>query len=240
MTDIKKTKRTLWRRIAEDIQGDISANVYQPGEKLPTEHAFAERFGVNRHTVRRAISFMVEKGLLNVEQGSGTFVCEHVVDYVVGTRTRFSEIIAGQDRAPGGALISCTVKKADPHVRKALGLPKNGKILCLRRLGEADGRPVSLGEHMFRMSTSAGLKEAYMRRHSITKALADIGISDYQRKITRVTTRLPSREEAGFLQQSPNRPVVVSESLNVMPDGKPLEYGVTLFPGDRVQLIFEP
>ena len=50
----------------------------------------SERFGVNRHTVRRAISTLVEQGLLRVEQGRGTFVAEDVVEFVVGERTRFT------------------------------------------------------------------------------------------------------------------------------------------------------
>lgn len=230
----------MWRQIAGEIERDVSAGTYRPGERLPTEFVFAERFGVNRHTVRRAIAHLVEKGLLHVEQGRGTFVHEHIVDYAVGKRTRFSEIVAGQRRAPGGVLVLAELRKAGAACAKALGVDRNAHVFVLRTLGEADGRPISLGDHMFRPADVPGLAEAYARHGSITKALADIGIPDYARRTTRVTARLPTRDEAGLLQQPPNRPVLVSESLNVTLDGKPLEYGVTLFAGDRVQLVFEP
>jgi len=230
----------LWRQIAGEIETEIMTGVCQPGEKLATEAAFAIRFGVNRHTVRRAIAFLVEKGLLRVEQGRGTFVYEHVVDYTVGKRTRFSEIVAGQDREPDGILISAEERKADAAAAKAMGLARNTRILVLRTLGSADGRPISLGDHMFRAADVPDLAAIYAETGSLTKALCAIGIPDFTRKITRVTTRLPKRDEADLLQQPPNRPVLVSESINVTPNGIPLEYGITLFAGDRVQLTFEP
>lgn len=239
-TTTKRPGVALWRQIAGEIEREVAAGTHAPGDKLPTEFAFAQRFGVNRHTVRRAIAYLVEKGLLHVEQGRGTFVHEHVVDYAVGKRTRFSEIVAGQDRAPGGVLLLADVRKADAAAAKALGLPRTGKVLVLRTLREADGRPISLSDHMFDADRVPGLEAAYTRLGSVTKALAEIGIDDYARKSTKVTARLPSREEAGLLRQPANRPVLVSESVNVTPDGRPLEYGIALFAGDRVQLTFQP
>ncbi len=240
MISMKESGLALWRQIAEEIKKDVSNGTYQPGQKLPTEFSFAGQFKVNRHTVRRAIAYLVEKGLLHVEQGRGTFVHEHVVDYAVGKRTRFSQIIADQHRAPGGVLLSVEQKPAGPVAGKALKVPKTTKVVVLRTLGEVDGRPISLGDHMFRAVEVPGLVEAYEECGSLTKALSTIGIPDYVRKITKVTTRLPTRDEAALLQQPPNRPVIVSESINIKPDGTPLEYGVTLFAGDRVQLVFEP
>ena len=240
MVDKSVSGLAVWRQIADDIEGSIVSGAARPGDKLETEFAFAKRFGVNRHTVRRAIGFLVEKGLLHVEQGRGTFVHEHVVDYRVGKRTRFSEIVAGQDRAPGGALISSETRKADAAAAKALGIAKGTRMLVLRTVREADGRPVSLSEHMFRAAGAVGLADAYAETGSLTRALAEIGIADYARKITNVSARLPNKEEAALLQQPANRPVLVSESVNVTPDGAPLEFGIALFAGDRVQLVFEP
>ena len=240
MISMKESGQALWRQIADAIEAEVVKGTYKPGEKLPTEFTFAARFDVNRHTVRRAIAYLVEKGLLHVEQGRGTFVFEHVVDYAVGKRTRFSQIIADQHRAPGGTLLSVNMRQAGDIAAKALEVSKSTKVLVLRTLGEVDGRPMSLSDHMFRVSEVPGLVDAYEQSKSLTKALAAIGIPDYVRKITKVTTRLPTRDEAVLLQQPPNRPVLVSESINAKPDGTPLEYGVSLFAGDRVQLVFEP
>src|SRR3546814_18214382 len=68
----------LWRQIAETVEKDIRGQVYEPGQRLPTEAELAERFSVNRHTVRRGIAFLEQEGVLRVEQGRGTFVQERM------------------------------------------------------------------------------------------------------------------------------------------------------------------
>jgi GntR family phosphonate transport system transcriptional regulator len=63
---------------------------------------------------------------------------------------------------------------------------------------------------------------------------------DYRRKWTRVTARMPSGREADMLQQPRTRPVLVSESVNVDPDGRLIEFGLTRFNSDWVQIVLEP
>ena len=45
----------VWRQIEQQIADDIARGVFAEGSRLPTEPALAERFGVNRHTLRRAM-----------------------------------------------------------------------------------------------------------------------------------------------------------------------------------------
>src|SRR5580704_3210773 len=83
----------LWRQIEERLQAEIAGGAVMPGARLPTEHDLAARFQVNRHTVRRALAGLVQRGLVRVEQGRGAFVQEDVIDYALGKRTRFTENI---------------------------------------------------------------------------------------------------------------------------------------------------
>ena len=62
---------TLWRQIAGQIQNDIASGACKPGMRLPTEAELSARFGVNRHTVRRALEELSRDGLVRVEQGRG-------------------------------------------------------------------------------------------------------------------------------------------------------------------------
>ena len=95
----------LWRQIDRTLSREIAEGSWRPGEKLPTEQALAVRFGVNRHTIRQAIQAMVQRGLLRVEQGRGTFVQEGVIDYVVGRRTRFTENMLRNRRYPSNEVL---------------------------------------------------------------------------------------------------------------------------------------
>lgn len=231
---------SLWRQIEEQISDDIASGMIAPGSRMPTEHDLAERFNVNRHTVRRAMKGLEQEGLIRIEQGRGTFVHEHVIDYPVRRRTRFTENIMAQRRQPGGWVVLSERVKATSDVAEALDLEVGALVTLIRTIGEADGRPISIADHFFCAKRFPGMIDGFEESRSISKVLAQFGITDFFRKITRVTTRMPDNDESQLLSQPPNRPVLVAESINVDTEGKPVEYCLTRFAGDRVQLLFEP
>lgn len=236
----RKAGVALWRQIAARLEAQITAGEHPPGSRLPTEAALAERFGVNRHTLRRAMAALEETGLVQVEQGRGTFVRESVVDYRIGKRTRFRENLRGQRRRPAGDVLDVRELEATREIASALRIRPGTKVVHLVRLGYADGRPIALASHYFPGRRFASMLETFRRQSSITAALREAGVVDYTRESTRVVARLPSAAEQRHLGIGRSRPVLVTESVNVDADGKTIEYGVTCFAGDRVQLVLEP
>ncbi|MEJ2675982.1 MAG: GntR family transcriptional regulator, partial [Acidihalobacter sp.] len=90
-----------WRQIYGTLAEEMQQGILRPGQRLPTEPELAERFGVNRHTLRRAMAELRDDGLVRIERGRGTFVQEEVIDYPVTRRTRFSDIMIMSDHEPG-------------------------------------------------------------------------------------------------------------------------------------------
>lgn len=80
--------RPLPERIADRITQLIVDDAYRAGSKLPNEYILAERLGVGRSTVREAIKILASQNVLEVQHGSGTFVCERtgLVDDPLGFR----------------------------------------------------------------------------------------------------------------------------------------------------------
>ena len=230
----------LWRQIAEAVERDILAGGIAPGHKLPTEHELAGQFAVNRHTVRRAIAALAEKGLVRIEQGRGTFVQESVIEYRVRRRTRFSENIAAHKREASGRLLRVVEMPAEGAVARALEIRKGSPVVMIERLGEADGRPLSVSSHYFPKARFPGIAEIYGRSGSFTQTLAHYGIGDPIRRTTRVTARTARAGDAQLLQQAPNKPILMSEGINIDAAGHPVEYTVARWASDRVQLVFEP
>ncbi len=229
----------LWRQIAAALEGEIAA-ARRAGERLPTEAVLTARFGVNRHTVRRALEDLEARGLIRVEQGRGAFVAEDVVDYRLGPRTRFSELVRRQNREAAGVILRAAETPAETQLAEALGIRRGRMVLRVERLGLANGRPIVLGAHHLPLPRCAAAAEALEREPSITAALAACGITDYRRRSSRITARLPTPEEAQLLQQSRSRPVLVSENLNVAPDGSPVDWTIAVYAAGRVQLLVEP
>ena len=230
----------LWRQIAETLQREILGGARAPGGRLPTEALLAARFGVNRHTVRRALEELSHQGLIRVEQGRGSFVAEDVLDYVVGPRTRFSEWIRRHNREPSGRLLDLREQEADRRVAAGLGLRTGSKVVLFEHLGLADGRPISLASHYFPALRLRGILEALRAEQAVTRALARVGIADYLRQSTRVTARMPTPAEAALLETPRSRPLLYCENVNVDRAGTIVEFGIARYPTPRVQVVFEP
>jgi GntR family phosphonate transport system transcriptional regulator len=237
---VRGSGTALWRQIAEKLEDHILSPARQPGERLPTEHQLAARFGVNRHTLRRAVGALADKGLVRIEQGRGSFIQEAVIDYRVRKRTRFSENIAALQREAGGRVLRIVELKAEPTVAQALEVPEGARVVMMERLSEADGRPLAISSHYFPKGRFPGIEDAFKQTRSVTQALARCGVADYARKLTRVTARVARAGDSRLLAQPTNRPILMTESINIDSAGRPIEYCIGRWASDRVQLVFEP
>jgi GntR family phosphonate transport system transcriptional regulator len=230
----------LWLQIVGKLQGDIASGGLKPGNRLPTEADLSARFGVNRHTVRRALEELSRDGLVRVEQGRGSFVAEDVLDYNVEARTRFSEWIRKHNKEPSGIVRQLREISADQRIAAGLGIRGGSRVVVLERLGFADDRPVSLARHYFPALRLKGMLQALQATPRITEALRSVGVDDYLRQQTRVTARLPTQTEADLLRTARNRPVLVTENVNVDRVGTIVEFALGCYPTPRVQIVFEP
>src|SRR5262249_59248593 len=115
----------------------------EPGSRVPGEIEIAERFGVNRHTVRRALAALAQRGIVRAERGSGTYIERARIPYPIRSRTRFSEIVGGAGHAVGGRLMSHAVEEASPDLARQLKLRPGTPLVRLERLRHADRVPLS-------------------------------------------------------------------------------------------------
>jgi len=231
---------SVWRQIQQIIEGEIRSKLYQPGMRLPTEADFARRFQVNRHTVRRALSRLEERGLLRTEQGRGTFVQEAVIDYKLARRTRFSENLAQQHRAPNRTLLAAADIPANTEVARALRLRRGAPVAYLLTTGEADGRRISVSAHYFPKPRFDGIADLVAESRSFSVALRKLGVEEFTRAQTRVLARMPTGEDARQLEMPRNRPMLVTEGINVDAAGTRIEFSISRFCSDWVQVLVEP
>ncbi|WP_404379011.1 phosphonate metabolism transcriptional regulator PhnF [Caenispirillum salinarum] len=230
----------LWRQIQRVLESEIREGVFKPGERLPTEFELATRFSVNRHTVRRALAEMEEKGLLRVEQGRGTFVHEHVIDYAVGKRTRFSSNLSAQGLEAAHEFVRAEIVEAESAVAEALGVARKDKVMMVDSIGMADDRRISLSSQYLPARRFPDFDVGFRETGSVTETLKRYGVEDYTRAWTRVIARMPAGAEADLLHQPKSRPVLVTEALDVDGQGRPVSFNVTRFASDWVQLVIGP
>ena len=233
---VRRPGIAVWRLLETRLAEEIRAGRIAADGRLPTEARLATRFGVNRHTVRRAIGSLADQGLVRVEQGRGMFVEDVVIDYPLKARTSFSANLLAQGREPSHDRPETEVITAEPPVAAALDLRQGAEIVRCRSIGYADDIPISLGTSHFPSRHFPGLAERLRENGRISPVLQTFGIEDYRRRSTRILTRLPTPEEAAALKQPAAQPVLVTEAIDVDLEGRPIRFGSTCFAGGRVQI----
>ena len=230
----------IWRQLEIRLADEIKQGLFGDEGRLPTEAALAKRFGVNRHTIRRAVSALTERGLVRVERGRGMFVEDVVIDYPLTRRTSFSTNLLAQGRAPTSSVTSVNIVSADHTIASALSLETGEPVIWRQATGFADDVPINVGSTYFPLIRFPDLVEQLKGAKSITEALGASGVGDYRRASTRIFTRLPTSAEAASLRQPAGQPVLVTEAIDVDLEDHPISYGVTCFAGARVQITVEP
>ena len=67
-------KKKAYQVVVDQIREYFLDGELQPGEKLPTERELAARFNVSRTSVREALRKLEIKGIIEIKQGSGSFI----------------------------------------------------------------------------------------------------------------------------------------------------------------------
>jgi len=217
----------LWREISQSLERRILARELTPGDKLPTEFELSREFMVNRHTVRRALSDLQDKGIVESTQGRGSFVRRPASPMRLQRRPRFTERVLERGRTPRTETIKLLVRPADSKVAGQLGLRAGQPVIYLERRRLIDDEPTGLSQHHFSQDRFPTFIEMYRARGTITQTLIDSGIPDYTRRRTAISARLPTAQEAEQLRVPRHVPLLIHRYLNIDGLGRPLEYGIS-------------
>ncbi len=234
-----RSSTPVWQAIATALRADISEGRYLPADKLPTEAQLSARFGVNRHTVRHALSQLVAEGLVRTRRGAGTFVASTPTDYPIGEWVRFHENLLAAGRRPEKRILDVESRAATAGEARALEIDEGAPVCSYHGLSLADGAPIALFESVFPLDRVKAMDQNLTETSSVTEALALAGVADYTRASTRLTAVLADVTQALHLHLREGDPLLRSTSVNVEAAGVPVEYGRTWFAGDRVTLTLE-
>ena len=188
---------TLWRCIADDFEQMILIGRHDNSERLPGESEIAARYGVNRHTVRRAIAELAARGLVYTERGSGTYVRTDKLNYPIGQRTRFSEIVAAAGHEAEGRLQGHRFEPANEEIAQRLGLAPGDMVSRLEIVRTSDRVPVSAATTWLSAGRFPDAAKVFRRYRSVTRMLEHHGVTGYVRKWTRISAAFADAVELG-------------------------------------------
>ena len=228
----------MYTHIAEELKNNIEQQIFQPGDKLPTEKNLSARFNVNRHTIRNAIALLKEEGLIRVDRGRGMFVAKTPIQYPIGERVRYNESLEAQGIKASYEKLKALEIPAEGAIADALKIDIGAPVVLIERVGLANDRPISIGSSYFPSELFPHLIEFWDSYSSISKLLKEIYDRDHIRRSTTVCARIVREADARLLQVPANQPILLAQSINCDRDGTIVEYGVTRFSGEMMELVF--
>ncbi len=136
----------LYARVETALSERIAAGALAPGDRLPSEDELAAEFAVSRTTVRSAIQSLVQRGLVEIRRGRGTFVAAPKIMQELTNLTGFVEDMEALGRQATASLLDQRAVAADPTVARHLMITQGTPVTRIRRVRLADGMPLSYDE----------------------------------------------------------------------------------------------
>lgn len=236
---------SIWKQIADDLYARIEAKEWPSGERLPSEQFLAEEYGVNRHTLRRALQQLCELGAAETRHGIGTFVAQPQFDYQLMQRPRFSEWVKKYQKPGHNQILEAQILDlADlPELRRIQSygvFPDFPRVAMVKTLGFVGNEPISVARHLFFGEHLLPLVEDLRAGRGITESLRLRGVQDYTRMRSTIQSSLAQASERELLQLAKGECLLLCENVNVDPARVGIEFSTVLYPASRVRLVYEP
>jgi DNA-binding GntR family transcriptional regulator len=146
MADAIKVDRTspvpLYFQVAQQLESSIEAGDLTPGMRLSNEVEFADLLGLSRPTMRKAMEYLVDKGLVVRQRGVGTRVVSPKVRRSLELTSLYDDLEASGQR-PTTRVLSNAIEEATADIAEKLGIEPGAPIVEIVRLRCALDQPIS-------------------------------------------------------------------------------------------------
>ena len=162
----------IYKQLASSLKQQINTGVYKPGQQIPTEDYFCEKYDISRVTVRKAISILSDEGVVVKQQGKGTFVTMSSIVERPKAHGSFTLSCKQNGVEPSTKIVACMVTEAPQEMALQMQLGENGKIICLKRLRCANGFPVIFETDYIPYSQHSYLVETPLENKSLLDTIS--------------------------------------------------------------------
>jgi GntR family phosphonate transport system transcriptional regulator len=229
----------LYIQIANALRQNIQQGVYRAGDRLPSQQQLGVYFGVNRHTVRQAVDILKEEGLLRVDKGLGVFVAEPAINYPISRRVRYNQTLQAQGRSSRYQILQVGDAIATGKVAEYLEVAQGDTIAQYDVLGLADENPLIVSTSYFPLSSFPDILEHLRQFTSISQLMREMYGYDHIRRRTLISSRPVMPQDARLLKIARNQSILLVQAINENQQRQVIEYTVTRFRGDSVELVLD-
>ncbi len=228
--DGRSSPLPLHAQVAARLQELIETGGLPVGSRIQSEVTLAERLGISRPTMRRAMQHLVDRGLVVRKPGVGTEVVMPSVRRPVELASLYDDLVKA-GRKPSTDVLSFAVIPASDAVALALHIPPRTEVTSIDRLRYADGQPLALMHNLVPVHI-ARLARAELQRHGLYELLRAAAVVPKAADEV-IGARSATAEEAEALGIKRGAPVLTMTRTAWNADGRGVEYGSHVYRADR-------
>jgi GntR family transcriptional regulator len=223
-----------YAQIADIFRQRIARGIWAQGLRLPANELLAVEFGVSRVTIRQAVELLSRDGVVEAQQGRGTFVTGMLKqDRWLKVETTLSDL-AEMYRDTLPEIINISESRTDAPLVPEDGKPA-AKYVFMRRVHSRNQRPycvisIYLDEKIFRRFPKRFRNETVI---PILNDLRDPAIASARQTLTIGTADL---EAAKLLQIPLNSPVAEVRRVFTAADRSVIYLGEVTYRGDFIRI----
>jgi DNA-binding GntR family transcriptional regulator len=220
----------LYFQVATQLEEMIESGEMPVGGRLANEVELADRLGVSRPTMRRAIQYLVERGMLVRKRGVGTQIVHPKVRRPVELSSLYDDLVkTGQ--APATEVLDFTVGPATQRMAELAGVPEGLEVSWFERLRTAGGEPLAL-MHNAVPTAILPLERTDLEQRGLYELLRAAG--HVPRMATQVVgARAANAAEARVLGESRGAPLLTMSRTAWDERGEAVEYGAHVYRASR-------
>jgi DNA-binding GntR family transcriptional regulator len=220
----------LYYQVAQHFEQAIGRGDIPPGTLFGNEVALADELGLSRPTMRRAMQYLVDKGLIVRRRGIGTRVVQPTVRRPLEL-TSLHDDLARSGQHPSTAVLALERIQAHGPVADALRVDPGVEILRIERLRSADDRPIAkltnyLPPHL------ADLDRDALENHGLYELLRARGLRLHSATQT-IGARTANAGEARLLREPARAALLTMERVTYDDHGSVVEWGTHLYAASR-------
>ena len=230
-------RRPRYLSVRDELTGELNAGEWAAGAILPGETELADRYGVSRVTIRKALVLLKEQGILDSRRGFGWYVSRSAVSQSLDTLVTIEDQIAAAGHRPTRRLLSFAYRIAPDRVAQALGA---GSVLEISRLNCADGNPVGrntawIADRLARDISVQDIEQRSLHRllpvtvASATQTITAEAASPGDAELLHVATGAPLLRFNRITRDAVGNPVLYSEAV-YNPERAEFTLGITASP----------
>lgn len=232
--------KPIYVQIQEYLAEQIISGKLSPESRIPSERDLSEELEVSRMTIRKAITELVNEGLLDRRHGSGTYVARPKVTYESGDLINYTETMRARNIATGSQVLEFGQVPASRRLSEKLEVEIGHPLYRIVILRFANHVPVTLERNYFPCSRCQGLEEFDLEKTSIS----DILSRAYKIKVNRISQTFEavaaSDEVAGQLRVEEGFPLLMISQIMVDRDtGDPVVFSHDYLRSDYARIHAE-